>query len=306
MGNTSWQGRKMSREPSILCVNIDVDSLRLYRAIHGLPQRPEGDEVYKAGVVRFMSLLDSMGIPGTIFSIAADLLPSVKRILQDAVSGGHEIASHSLSHPYDLFSLKDPSVELEYSKQRLQDATGFNICGFRSPGYNLSQRLLEEIALNYEYDSSILPSLPYFMARAAVIGAMKVMKKNSSSSVGHFSQFARGWRPFKWKYGDEGLPEMPMSAVFGVPVIGTTLATNNFAMRQSLSTLRRRRFINIEFHAIDFMDASDGLEEGLTVEPAVRVPLDVRLKRFEDTLGYLNKNAKPMTLADAAESYFKE
>lgn len=296
----------MSRAPSILCVNIDVDSLRLYRGIHGLPDRTEGDEVYQAGVIRFMDLLDSMGIPGTIFSIAADLLPTVKRILRDAVSRGHEVASHSLSHPYDLFTLEDPSVELEYSRQRLQDAVGTEITGFRSPGYNLSKRLLAGIAAHYKYDSSILPSLPYFMARAAVIGSMKVMGRHSSSSVGHFSQFARSWKPFSWKTGDATLPEMPLSAVFGVPVIGTTLATNNIALRRVLPMLKRRRFINIEFHAIDFMTGSDGLEHGLEVEPSVRVPLDVRLKRFENALKDLHENAKAVTLTHAADILFAE
>ena len=296
----------MSRDPAILCVNIDVDSLRLYRAIHSLPERAEGSEVYKAGVVRFMDLLDSLKIPGTIFSIAADLLPDAKRILQDAVSRGHEVASHSLSHPYDLFKLEDPSVELEYSRQKLQDATGSDILGFRSPGYNLSPDLLANIVLHYKYDSSVLPSLPYFFARAAVIGSMKIRGRQSSSSVGHFSNFARQWRPFSWQTGDTKLPELPMSAVFGVPVIGTTLATNSLVLRRVLPILKRRKFINIEFHAIDFMDESDGLEKGLAVEPSVRVPLNVRLKRFEAALKTLQKHAKAITLAQAADQVFSK
>ena len=62
----------MTSPTRLLCVNIDVDALRLYRGIHGLPERPEQAEVYEAGVSRFLDLLDGLGIPGTIFSVSAD------------------------------------------------------------------------------------------------------------------------------------------------------------------------------------------------------------------------------------------
>ncbi len=295
----------MSSAPAILCVNIDVDALRLYRGIHGLPQREESAEVYTAGVARFLAMLGRLGIPGTIFSVASDLLPDARCVLQDAVSMGHEVASHSLTHPYDLFKLKDPSVELELSKQRLQDAVGARVQGFRSPGYNLSHRLLQEIAAHYRYDSSNLPSLPYFFARAAVIAAMRMTGRHSASSVGSFRQFARGWQPFLWRVGLVRLPEFPMSAVLGIPVIGTTLATDGIHIGKALSVLQKRRFINIEFHAIDFMEHADGLEPELDVEPALRVPLKTRLERFEQALGALNKHARATTLADAAGALFK-
>ena len=212
------------------------------------------------------------------------------------------MASHSLSHPYDLFKLKEPGVELQYSRQQLEDATGTQVKGFRSPGYNVSPRLLAEIARHYRYDSSILPSPPYFLARAAVIGTMRLTGRRSASFVGRFSQFAKGWRPFAWKVEDGLLPELPMSAVFGFPVIGTTLATGGFAANKALKILKKREFINLEFHAIDFMDTADGLEEELTVEPALRIPLALRLERFSKALEFLKTNRNTVTLARAVET----
>jgi hypothetical protein len=140
------------------------------------------------------------------------------------------------------------------------------------------------------------------MARAMVIGAMRLTGRHSSSFVGRASQFFKGWRPFQWK-GLE-LPELPMSAVFGFPVIGTTLATGGFAVKQALKTLKGREFVNIEFHAIDFMDHKDGLEPELDVEPAVRVPLKTRMERFTQALELLKRGHESMTLAQAAKLTF--
>lgn len=290
----------------VLCLSIDLDDLRYYRGIHALPAVEETDLVFTRAVPRFVELLDGLGAKATFFAIAEDAgrWPAAGQCLRDLAAGGHEVASHSLTHPYDLSRRDDAAIAAEVAGSRalLESACGAPVLGFRGPGYNLTPALLRALAAaGYAYDSSVLPSPPYWAARAAVIGWMGLTGRRSSSITGRARDFFRGGTPFRWPDAEGGLPEVPMTAAgpLWMPLIGTTLAGRGALARQMVGAATRKPFVHVEFHAVDFLDLDrDGLEPGLRVEPALKVPLDARLEAYREHLHRLARGRRLLRAVD--------
>jgi len=293
----------------ILTVNIDLDDLRFYRGIHALPAQPENGEIFTLAVPRFLDLCEQYGIRATLFVISCDIeLPAARAAIADAAARGHEIASHTRSHDYGISRMDAETIRLELalSKTELEDVSHARVCGFRGPGYNLSPALLDGLVrTGYLYDTSIMSSPPYWMARAAIILAMRTLGRKSSSITGRARDFFRCGKPFVWTGAGAGLREYPITAagILRMPLIGTTLAGNGIFARQMVAASARRDFVNIEFHAIDFLDREgDGLEPGLLVEPALKIPLDVRMRNFRTHLDILACDRDRPSLADLAQA----
>ena len=61
--------------------------------------------------------------------------------------------------------------------------------------------------------------------------------------------------------------------------------------------------MNLELHAIDFLDASDGLEALVGHQPELRVPLGARLDALAAALSVLARHGHAfVTLAEAAQA----
>lgn len=290
--------------PPTLCVGIDLDDLRYYRGIHALPPAEETPVVFETAVPRFLEFCGRLGLHATLFTITTDLRwRAAREVLAQAAREGHEIASHSRSHFYDL-SRKDRrriAAEVAGSRDDLQDALGVPVVGFRGPGYNLTPTLLSVLHdTGFQYDASILPSPAYWAARAAIIGGMRVGGRRSASIPGRMRDFLRRRRPFVWGAPAPGLKEFPITACgpARLPLIGTTLLRQS-AMRDHLLWFARRLpFVHVEFHAIDFLDtAKDGLDPALAVEPALGVPLEERRVSFEYALRTLASGRQTPVLA---------
>lgn len=287
----------------IIAVNIDMDDLRYYRAIHALAFREDTPVIFEKALPRFLDLCSEIGICSTIFVIAEDLKwESARDILIQACNKGHEIASHSLTHPYNLTLLSQYQIEKEAkeSKSALEDVVNKKIVGFRAPGYNISDMLIRVIeSAGYIYDSSILPSIPYYIARLSVITYMRITGRKSASIPGRFSDFTRNGGMFRFS----NIQEFPITSctMFRLPLIGTTIARGGFLRNYMISSTRKNEFINIEFHALDFLDVvQDKLDEDLMVEPVLKIPLERRLKTFQDTLQTLMIGRKVFTLQGLA------
>lgn len=290
--------------PPTLCVGIDLDDLRYYRGIHALPPAVETPVVFERAVPRFVDLCGRLGLRATLFTISSDLRwDEARESLAHAARAGHEIASHSRSHFYDLSRKERRRIEAEVAGSRddLQDALGVPVVGFRGPGYNLSPTLLSVLAqTGFQYDASILPSPAYWAARAAIIGGMRLAGRRSASIPGRMRDFLRGRRPFVWGRVAPGLKEFPITACgpARLPLIGTTL-TRASPMRDHLLWFARRLpFVHLEFHAIDFLDiAQDGLDPALAIEPALGVPLAARMDSYEHALKTLGAGRQNPVLA---------
>src|SRR5439155_8682291 len=85
----------------------------------------------------------------------------------------------------------------------------------------LSYQLLETLSeLGNAYDSSLLPSPPYYAAKAAAIGALKLLGHESRSILGDVRQLAGPRGPHRRR-----VVELPISVLPGlrVPFYGTLL-----------------------------------------------------------------------------------
>jgi peptidoglycan/xylan/chitin deacetylase (PgdA/CDA1 family) len=105
--------------------------------------------------------LSKFNIRCTIFCIAClkkhpytnrQLLASEPEKIQELHSLGHEVGSHTCTHPY-LTDIKPEKLrfELERSKRILEDITGSEVLGFAYPNSMVNSEAIEEIRKYYGY-----------------------------------------------------------------------------------------------------------------------------------------------------------
>jgi hypothetical protein len=181
--------------------------------------------------------------------------------------------------------------EIAADLERCERALGRKPSGFRAPGYTISAALLDVVReRGYLYDSSILPSAPYYAAKALAIGWHALRGRRSVSILGPVDQlFAR-----RGPHLRRGLRELPIATtpVARAPIIGTTVL--------ALPRLARLAgdFLNLELHGIDLLDSTDAPPSLAGVQPGLRMPVAEKLRRLRSVLTSLP--GQPRTLEAAA------
>jgi hypothetical protein len=283
-------------------VNVDVDSLYLYYRLHDLDESMATNAVWERGVVRFQELFAELGIHATFFVVSSDLerWPIARAICESLHRDGHEIASHSHTHPYDLTRLDRDAIaeELERSHHILSAIRGCPVTGFRAPGYTMNQQVYDLLAESgYTYSSSLFPSPPYYLAKAAVMAKMRLFGKKSQAILGH-PRWVFNRRLLPHAQGD--LREFPVTVLpwHRFPFIGTSLLMMGDRGYQRIrKQLMRRPFINLEFHGIDLCDLEeDGIDPALLKQPDLRVALDHKQSLFRTVLTDLRDHHGVQTL----------
>ncbi len=311
-----------SHTPSA-CVTVDLDTLPCYRDIHGLDYDMvghEGDPTYKVGLRRILDLFDDMDIPATLFVIGEDtVVPLHYELLQEADERGHELANHTYSHPYDLSdrSQSEQRSELARGEGAIASVVGTSPVGFRAPGYNLTESLLELCrSRDYTYDSSLLPSPPYYTAKMMIMAWQQLSGRPSRSAQTPFANLAApitSYRPERDRLwcrarDTEGLVEVPMCLLPGlrVPVIGTSLHMMGVRGFNCLYPILRRTYrdiFNLEFHAIDFIDREDVPDDEALADhqPDLNIPWQVKRERYVGILNRLREDYIFRRMDDAVE-----
>jgi len=291
----------------ICSVSVDLDGLGCYAAIHGLPQGALPERAMQAVPVvalsRFCELFASLRLSATFFAIGGELaVPGSAAALKTAAAAGHEIASHSHQHDYALSRGAAPQIEADLARaeQAISAATGSVPRGFRAPGYTISQSLLDAVrSRGYLYDSSVLPSPPYYAAKAVAIAVYTMRGRRSRSILGGVGQwFAR--RTPHWR---EGVRELPIATVpiVRAPVIGTSvLALRDRAAAAFTRAGRAGGHLNLELHGIDALDASDATAELAAAQPGLRLAASEKLRRLRALLESVTACAETLTLERAA------
>lgn len=109
-----------------------------------------------------LDMLDARGVKGTCFFLGwvAERLP---RLVSEAKSRGHEIASHGYGHDL-VYQLTEHQFLADVIRARklLEDVSGGPVVGYRAPGFSVTEdtpwffkRLAEA---GYRYDSSVFPA----------------------------------------------------------------------------------------------------------------------------------------------------
>ncbi|MHC4255126.1 MAG: polysaccharide deacetylase family protein [Planctomycetota bacterium] len=109
----------------------------------------------------FLEMFARFGVKSTCF-ILADVAKKCPGLIRKIAQGGHEIASHGLSHS-QIFKLSSKQFQSEMadSKKLLEDIVGAPVVGHRAPAFSImpeTQWALEVLAgEGFQYDSSIFP-----------------------------------------------------------------------------------------------------------------------------------------------------
>ena len=216
---------------------------------------------------------------------------------------GHELANHSYSHAYDLASWPGERIAADLKAcDALLRKLGATPAGFRAPGYTHNVKLLSEVAaLGYRYDSSALPSPPYYLAKLGVIGWMALHRRRSYSTArGACSFFGARMPQYLEKYGIWEIP-MSVSSYLRFPLIGTTLLAGPEPLAGLLRAAAvKQSYFHLELHGLDLADSGDEHNPGdgygqelLCLQPELRVPLGLRIERLRSLL-QARGSAKPI------------
>jgi hypothetical protein len=301
---------RLAHLPRRAAINVDIDALHLYYRIHGLPAPAAEDAVWDRGVPRFAELFDALGVKATFFVVARDLEthPRARDMAEALNRAGHELASHSYSHPYDLVRLHDRALaaELDQASDLLAAIRGRPVAGFRAPGYTITPRLFAALsARGYRYDSSLFPCPPYYLAKLGVLALMALSGRRSESIVGPPGVMWERRLPHRRPEGDGRLWCFPVTVLplTRFPVIGTSLlALGDRGWDLIRGQVLAQPFVNLELHGIDLCDlALDGIDPVMRRQPDLRLPLGRKLPLLRRIFGELAQSHTVATLEQHAQ-----
>ncbi len=302
----------MSALAGLASLSIDLDGIRHYRAIHGLGDQAGEDPFLTVGLDCFLDFCAELGLPATLFVVTQDLEnEAIAARLRRAVADGHEIACHSHRHDYAMSRWTPAQLgdELARSVAAISALCGQAPSGFRAPGYNLSEPLLDAIeTAGFHYDSSLLPSPAYWGARGLVIALKSVGQAPSASLVGNPKAFLPQRGPFRpkrqgagWRAGRRHLIELPLTAPMGLPWIGTTVVgSERLGWQLTRLALRSKRPIDLELHPIDLTPEDAVDDEMRRVRRDLHVPHHERMRRLRRTVERVAGARRIVPLAEVA------
>jgi peptidoglycan-N-acetylglucosamine deacetylase len=300
-----------------LCaLSVDLDEIRHYFAIYGVAA--EGDSahaVYERALPRFGDFAAGERLPLTLFAVGADLLrPGSLAPLLSIAARGHEIGNHTLDHHYDLTRREAPAIEqqIEGANRVIAAQTGQRPTGFRAPGYTMSDVVYRALAASgMAYSSSIFPCPYYYAAKAAVIGAMRLAGKTSSSIVASPRVLAAPRTPYRvgepYFRAGRGVLELPIQVTprLRLPYIGMTLTALGPRLARLLTrSLVGQELINLELHGVDLLDQHDGLAALAPHQLDLRVPLGRKWDTFSAVVAELRGAGYAFVRLDEAAREF--
>jgi hypothetical protein len=300
------------------CLTVDLDSLGHYCRIHGLLEtdlRPAGvAAAHAVAIPRLLELFDRLRAPATFFAIGKDLAETDCAMpVKQAAQAGHEIGNHTWSHDYALVRRPAASIADDVAKgsAAIAAAVGTAPKGFRAPGYTLSAELYGAVVeQGYTYDSSVYPAVPYYLAKAAILGVMRLASRDSAAILDRPAVLAAPRLPYRpslqdpYKRGNASTWELPISTapVTRIPFIGTTLVMLPRPLVAAVyRSLRGSSFLNLELHSIDVLDESDGAGPLLAAKQRdLKIPASVKMARLAEVFRWIADDFQLTTLRDAA------
>lgn len=153
--------RHTNGERPFAVAHVDLDGASHIYAHHGWSYGYEDDPLYESGFRSLLAFLKRNEIKATLFAVASDLDNDRRRLLlEQAVREGHEIASHSMTHPtFTALRLDQKRYEIAESRRRLESALETPVTGFRVPNYHVDRDCLDLMdECGYAFDSSTFPT----------------------------------------------------------------------------------------------------------------------------------------------------
>ncbi len=300
-------------------ISVDLDSLPHYCRIHGIPESILDETarqlVYARAVERFRELWSRLGLNGTFFAIGEDLSsPLASSVLRDAHAAGCEVGNHSFSHDYALSRLPAVDIDAEVARGEaaVEAAVGERPVGFRAPGYTLSPALYQALqARGYLYDSSTFPAVPYYAAKAVVMGTLSLLGRPSRAILDSTDVLRAPTTPYRpdprnpYSRGHGRVLELPISTAPAsrVPFIGTlAVMLPTRVLRSVYLTLRRSALLNFELHGVDVLGEEDGIPAVLCRQQRdLSIPVATKLERLRQVFEWIADDFEVVTLRSAAQ-----
>jgi hypothetical protein len=282
-------------------VSVDIDPIDTHVAGYGFTA-PPCDLVYRIAVPRLLDLLDHVGLRATLFVVARDA-QSQATLWREALQRGHEIASHSITHPLPFADLAAAELRREVveSRQRLEDATGVPVLGFRAPGWDIDRAALDAVvAAGYRYDASILPT-PALLAGAAV---RFVLSGGRMRPHGVGRSLRAAWsrrRPYRLRGSDLWVFPIAVSPLVRLPFTHTLwyVAPRALCLRIHRAMRRGDAPLSYMLHAVDLLSLErDGVDTRMARHPGMQLPLEDKLALLAERLRAIADDFRVTTYAD--------
>lgn len=279
---------KSSKPPAF--IHVDVDSDRSLGNFYG-DRMVTSTAVYDGALPRLLSLFASQNTIATFFICGSDLTEARhRRLVRSLVAAGHEIASHSLSHPNGFIRLPRAKRREEIIKNIdvLRKVTGLTPAGFRAPGYDVDASVIADIArAGHRYDSSLYPSILHPLLKMV----LRIQRPSVDSGYGPTQNAWARTTIHQWR----GLWELPVS-VF--PIVRfpfhshITSQLPDQYLTSGLSLLRfLRRPVVFLFHAVEIVDEQhDAIALSVRSHPVFRVPFSRRIEHAHTIIRKLQQH----------------
>lgn len=275
-------------------VSVDVDPVDLHLVGYGFAGLAPDPMVYEVALPRLLEVFARHGVRATLFVVARDAAAQAP-VLRRAAAAGHEIASHSFTHPLALASLEGAALarEIVESKRALEAACGSGVLGFRSPNFDMNPRTLAALAAaGYRYDASGYPTP--FMVPARVLLALK---SRDPLGVLRLRPWPFTWRrlPYRTGAGEGALAEFPVSVTRGVrfPVYHTLRYGMPDARFEGVvaAFARDGEPLSYVLHAVDALGlAEDRVDSRLGGHPGMGEALERKLALLDRTLALVARH----------------
>jgi hypothetical protein len=286
--------------------SCDLDSVDRHLQGYGFDGLPACDTIYRTAVPRLLALLEELGVPGVFFVLGRDA-ESEQGLWRECVATGHELASHSMTHPQPFSTLDDERLheEIATSRARLSAASGTEVIGFRAPAWDVTRRVLAMVAAaGYRYDASMFPTPVLLASRLAAY--RRSLRKASIFSMDLLGHAFAPAVPHHPAAQSNGFVEFPVAVTrwLRLPIYHTFsyFVPARVFMRGLRSLLRSGRPVCYEFHAADLLDlAADGIDPRMARHPGMRLPLARKHAALRDILSTIARARRVVTYRQALD-----
>jgi peptidoglycan/xylan/chitin deacetylase (PgdA/CDA1 family) len=284
-------------------VSCDLDPIDTHLVGYGFDPGPPCDVIYRRAEPRLLELFAELGLRGVFFVVARDAAAQQAQ-LRAMADAGHEVASHSLTHPVPFRPLDDARLDEEIagSRRRLEDIIGAQVAGFRAPAWDVDARVLRHIAAaGYAYDASIFPSPALLLNRWAVY--RRTPHRRAVLSVSLLRHACSPLGPYRPACTGRALAEFPLTVttVMRLPVYHTIahLAPRPFGYALA-ALLSSSRPIHYQLHAADLLDLQrDAVDPRMAPHPGMEVPLEEKRARLAEVLRAIAARRTLLTYREA-------
>jgi len=278
----------------VCSITVDVDSLSSNFQGFGLRKGEYSYYEYERGIQNILDFLGRYHARATFFFVARDLLVEKNaKLIPEVAAGGHEIASHSYSHPqgFRFISSAQKEYELRESKRILEEISGEEVVGFRSPGWNISDDALPILRkAGYRYDSSVFPTSIAWVLKLLHYWEMRKRDRLTKTTLGHLYYAFSPSTPYRASETRLGLRgtsefiEFPVQVVgfFRLPFFATFHLSKPEFIATGYAAIKEKEIINYQMHLSDFVDYGEQAFDGeLPRESGSYIPLSLKMELSE-------------------------